>query len=37
MIPKIIEFTKQAYMGPKEAYTYLAKKKKKEAFSYYWE
>ena len=37
IIPKIIEFTKQAYMGPKEAYTYLAKKKKKEAFSYFWE
>ena len=27
MIPKIIEFTKLAYMGPKEAYTYSAKKK----------
>ena len=28
MIPKIIEFTKQAYMGPKEAYTYSAKRKR---------
>ena len=32
IIPKIIEFTKQAYMGPKEAYTYLAKKEEEGSF-----